>query len=179
MLSKQLSPHIKPSEVLKLCANVTRNSLFYYYNDVISRNYNTPPKAPPKKGPAPIARKQPPPPMTKAERLARPTRKTPLAPDRKSFGDNLLGIQTIAAILTTMNQVDCKNWVDLEQAQQNDIKSKHGVKIGYFAAFCKATIDAIKKFTIVNAFVEEKQFVYRNYIDMTIPTITSNGKNFQ
>ncbi len=53
--------------------------------------------------------------------------------------------------------------------------NKHGVKLGFMSAFVKASAAALRDQPVVNAVIDEKDFVYRDFIDISVAVATPKG----
>jgi 2-oxoglutarate dehydrogenase E2 component (dihydrolipoamide succinyltransferase) len=71
--------------------------------------------------------------------------------------------------------------VDLSAAQElrarykERFEKEHGVKLGFMSFFVKASIEALKKFPVVNASVDGNDIVYHEYYDIGVAVSTDRG----
>ena len=49
---------------------------------------------------------------------------------------------------------------------------KHGFKFGFMSAFLKASAFALQDQPVVNAVIDEKEIVYRDFIDISVAVAT-------
>ncbi|MDX1555351.1 MAG: dihydrolipoyllysine-residue succinyltransferase, partial [Xanthomonadales bacterium] len=94
---------------------------------------------------------------------------------RRSIASRLKEAQNTAAILTSFNEVDLKAVMDLRKRHQDEFTRKHGVKLGFMSFFVRACCDALRKYPIVNASVEEDEIIYHGYQDVGIAVSTERG----
>jgi 2-oxoglutarate dehydrogenase E2 component (dihydrolipoamide succinyltransferase) len=52
---------------------------------------------------------------------------------------------------------------------------KHGVKLGFMSFFIKASTAALLEQPIVNAVIDGKEIVYRDYVDISVAVATPSG----
>ena len=94
---------------------------------------------------------------------------------RRKIADRLKEVQNTAAILTTFNEVDMSNIMDLRKRYKDDFKSKYGVNLGFMSLFTKAAVIALQKFPVVNSELRGEELIYRNYNDIGIAVGTDRG----
>jgi 2-oxoglutarate dehydrogenase E2 component (dihydrolipoamide succinyltransferase) len=58
---------------------------------------------------------------------------------------------------------------------KDQFEKAHGVKLGFMSFFIKATIEALKKFPVVNASVDGSDIVYHGYYDIGIAVGSPRG----
>jgi 2-oxoglutarate dehydrogenase E2 component (dihydrolipoamide succinyltransferase) len=94
---------------------------------------------------------------------------------RARIAERLKEAQATAAILTTFNEVDLKNVMELRQQFKDRFEKTHGVKLGFMSFFVKATIEGLKKFPVVNASVDGTDVVYHGFYDIGIAVGSPRG----
>lgn len=94
---------------------------------------------------------------------------------RSRISARLKEAQNTAAILTSFNEVDLKAVMDLRKKHQVEFTEKQGVKLGFMSFFVKACCDALRKYPIVNASVEDDEIIYHGYQDVGIAVSTERG----
>lgn len=62
---------------------------------------------------------------------------------RLKIAERLKEAQNTAAMLTTFNEIDMSNIIDLRKRHQEAFTKKHGFKLGFMSAFVKASVAAI------------------------------------
>lgn len=123
---------------------------------------------------------------------AGPTKSSNLLPSNSEFGnreerrvkmnrmrlrtaERLKESQNNAASLTTFNEVDMKNLMELREANKKTFEEKHGVKLGFMSTFVKATSTALQEMPILNASIDGNEIVYHDYVDISIAVATPKG----
>ena len=104
-----------------------------------------------------------------------PERRVPMTRIRQSIARRLVEVQHTAAILTTFNEVDMKPVQDIRSRYKEKFYEEYGVKLGLMSFFVKATVEALKKFPIVNASIEEENIVYHEYFNVGIAVDSPRG----
>lgn len=136
---------------------------------------------------APTAKVQPPPkeveipPLPKAETEnrgisnLRPEQRVPMTRLRAKVAERLLQAQQNAAMLTTFNEVNMQNVIDLRNQYKERFDQKHHVKLGFMSFFVKASIEALKRFPAINASIDDNDIIYHGYYDIGIAVSTERG----
>ena len=106
---------------------------------------------------------------------AREERRVPMTRLRARIAERLVEAQHTAAMLTTFNEVDLTEVMALRKRYRDEFEKKHGVRLGFMSFFAKASVEALKKFPVVNASVEETDIVYHNYYDLGIAVSSDRG----
>ena len=94
---------------------------------------------------------------------------------RQRTAERLLSAQHENAILTTFNEVNMKPVMGLRKQYKDKFEKEYGVKLGFMSFFTRAATEALKKFPVVNASVDEKDIVYHSYFDIGIAVSTPRG----
>jgi 2-oxoglutarate dehydrogenase E2 component (dihydrolipoamide succinyltransferase) len=94
---------------------------------------------------------------------------------RKKIAERLKDSQNTAAILTTFNEIDMLNVIELRNRYKEVFEKKHGVKLGFMSFFVKAVIHALKEIPAVNAEIDGDDLVYKNYYDISVAVGTPQG----
>ncbi|MDJ0760316.1 MAG: 2-oxoglutarate dehydrogenase complex dihydrolipoyllysine-residue succinyltransferase [Woeseiaceae bacterium] len=107
--------------------------------------------------------------------LERTDERVPMTRLRARIAERLVDAQQTAAMLTTFNEVDLTEVMALRSAYRDDFEKQHGVKLGFMSFFAKASVEALKRFPVVNASVEGNDIVYHNYYDIGIAVSAARG----
>ncbi len=91
-----------------------------------------------------------------------------MSPFRKRIAERLVQSQQTAALLTTFNEVDMTEVMELRKVHQDAFVEKYGLKLGFMSFFVKATIEALKLIPSVNAEIRGTDIVYKNYYDIGV-----------
>ena len=94
---------------------------------------------------------------------------------RQTIAKRLKQAQENAALLTTFNEVDMTNIVEMRKENQDDFQKRYGIKLGFMSFFIKASVVALKNFPAVNAEIEENEIVYKNYYNISFAVGTEKG----
>jgi 2-oxoglutarate dehydrogenase E2 component (dihydrolipoamide succinyltransferase) len=94
---------------------------------------------------------------------------------RARIAERMVQAQSTAAMLTTFNEIDLTEVVSLRNRYKEPFEKEHGVKLGFMSFFVKASVEALKKFPVVNASVEGNDIVYHDYFDIGIAVSSDRG----
>jgi 2-oxoglutarate dehydrogenase E2 component (dihydrolipoamide succinyltransferase) len=94
---------------------------------------------------------------------------------RRRAAERLLAAQQENAILTTFNEVNMQAVVALRDRYRQAFEKQHDIKLGFMSFFVRATVEALKRFPIVNASVEGDDIVYHDYYDLGIAVASARG----
>ena len=94
---------------------------------------------------------------------------------RQTIAKRLKQAQENAALLTTFNEVDMTNIMNMRKENQEDFQNRYGIKLGFMSFFVKACIVALKNFPAVNAEIEGDTIVYKNYYNISFAVGTDKG----
>ena len=94
---------------------------------------------------------------------------------RATIARRLKEAQDSAAMLTTFNEVDMQNIIQMKDDYKEDFKKKYSVKLGFMSFFVKAAVVALKNFPAVNAEVEGDHIIYKNYYNVSVAIGTDRG----
>ena len=94
---------------------------------------------------------------------------------RQTIAKRLKQAQENAALLTTFNEVDMSNVVNMRKDNQEDFQNRYGIKLGFMSFFVKACVVALKNFPAVNAEIEGDTIVYKNYYNISFAVGTDKG----
>ena len=94
---------------------------------------------------------------------------------RMTIAKRLKQAQETAAILTTFNEVDMSNIIQMREDHQEDFKNRFGIKLGFMSFFVKACIVGLKNFPAINAEIDNEEIVYKNYYNISFAVGTDRG----
>ena len=94
---------------------------------------------------------------------------------RQTIAKRLKQAQENAALLTTFNEVDMTNIMNMRKENQEDFQNRYGVKLGFMSFFVKACIVALKNFPAINAEIDGDTIVYKNYYNISFAVGTDKG----
>ena len=73
---------------------------------------------------------------------------------RQTIAKRLKEAQENAAMLTTFNEVDMTNIIQMRKNNQEDFQKRFGIKLGFMSFFVKACVFGLKAFPAINAEIE-------------------------
>lgn len=94
---------------------------------------------------------------------------------RQRIAERMVEAQATQALLTSFNEVDLTAVQELRARYKDSFEKTHGVKLGFMSFFVKASIEALKRFAIVNASVDGSDIVYHEYFDIGVAVSTERG----
>ncbi len=94
---------------------------------------------------------------------------------RRVIAKRLKDSQNTAAILTTFNEIDMSNVIELRSQYKEDFEKKFGIKLGFMGFFVKAAVTALKEIPEVNAQIDGDEVIYKNYYDVGVAVGTEQG----
>jgi 2-oxoglutarate dehydrogenase E2 component (dihydrolipoamide succinyltransferase) len=114
-------------------------------------------------------------PVPMPDAAARPERRVAMTRLRKRVAERLLQAQREHAILTTFNEVDMQPIMNLRKRYREPFEKLHGVRLGFMGFFVMASIEALKRYPIVNASVDGNDIIYHGYFDIGIAVSSPRG----
>jgi 2-oxoglutarate dehydrogenase E2 component (dihydrolipoamide succinyltransferase) len=107
----------------------------------------------------------------------RPERRSKMSRMRQRVAARLKESQNTAAMLTTFQEVDMGNFIEMRARHKDEFQKKHGVKLGFMSVFVKAATAALQEVPAINAYIDDeaKEIVYRDYCDISVAVASPNG----
>ncbi|GAB4073884.1 2-oxoglutarate dehydrogenase complex dihydrolipoyllysine-residue succinyltransferase [Barrientosiimonas marina] len=105
----------------------------------------------------------------------KPVERVKMSRRRQTIASRMVNVQQEAAMLTTFNEVDMSAIMQLRSERKDAFKDKHGVKLGFMSFFTKAVIGALKDFPLLNAEIQGKEIVKKQFYDIGIAVATDDG----
>ncbi|MGE5086224.1 MAG: 2-oxoglutarate dehydrogenase complex dihydrolipoyllysine-residue succinyltransferase [Bacillota bacterium] len=99
----------------------------------------------------------------------------PMTTIRKRISEKLKEAQNTAALLTTFNEIDMTKVMELRAKYKDKFKEKYGLNLGFNGFFVKASVEALKSFPAVNAWIVGTDIEYHNYYNIGIAVSTEKG----
>jgi 2-oxoglutarate dehydrogenase E2 component (dihydrolipoamide succinyltransferase) len=94
---------------------------------------------------------------------------------RRKLSERLVAVKNETAMLTTFNEVDMGNVMDLRKKYQQQFVEKHGFKLGFMSFFTKAVALAMDFHPMVNAQLDDDEIVSPQFVDVGIAVSTPKG----
>ncbi|MFA9560271.1 2-oxoglutarate dehydrogenase complex dihydrolipoyllysine-residue succinyltransferase [Evansella sp. AB-rgal1] len=109
------------------------------------------------------------------ENPTKPVERIRMSRRRQTIAKRLVEAQQTAAMLTTFNEVDMTNLMDLRKRRKDKFLENNGVKLGFMSFFTKAVIGALKKYPYVNAEIQGDEIVLKKFFDIGVAVSTEDG----
>ena len=94
---------------------------------------------------------------------------------RLTIAKRLKEAQNNAAMLTTFNEVNMKNIIEIRKKHQDDFQKTFSIKLGFMSFFVKACVEGLKNFPAINAEIDGEEIVYKNYYNISFAVGTEKG----
>lgn len=99
----------------------------------------------------------------------------PMTTIRKRIAERLVEAKNTTAMLTTFNEVDMSRVLEVRNKYKDKFKEKYGISLGFMGFFVKASVEALKTFPAVNAYLAGTDIEYHNYFNLGIAVSTERG----
>ncbi|KIX89783.1 dihydrolipoamide succinyltransferase [Staphylococcus microti] len=95
---------------------------------------------------------------------------------KQTAARKLLEVSNNTAMLTTFNEVDMTNVMELRKRKKDKFMEDHnGTKLGFMSFFTKAAVAALKKYPEVNAEIDGEYMVTKQFYDIGVAVSTPGG----
>jgi 2-oxoglutarate dehydrogenase E2 component (dihydrolipoamide succinyltransferase) len=94
---------------------------------------------------------------------------------RLTIARRLVEAQRTAAMLTTFNEVDMTEMMQLRERRKEEFKKRHGIGLGIASFFVKASIAALRQFPMLNAEIQGEDIVAKHYYDIGMAVGAEGG----
>lgn len=105
----------------------------------------------------------------------RAEQRVPMSRLRAKIAERLLQSQASTAMLTTFNEINMYEIMQVRAQYKDEFEKKHGAKLGFMSFFTKAVCAALKEFPSVNAAIDGSDIIYHGYYDIGIAVSTDRG----
>ncbi|HKP94405.1 MAG TPA: 2-oxoglutarate dehydrogenase complex dihydrolipoyllysine-residue succinyltransferase [Fibrobacteria bacterium] len=92
----------------------------------------------------------------------------PMSMLRRKVAERLVQAQQTAALLTTFNEIDMTEMMELRKRHQDAFVKKYGIKLGFMSFFVKAAVEALKLIPQINAEIRGNEILYKHYYDIGV-----------
>ena len=106
---------------------------------------------------------------------SREEERVPMSRLRTTIAKRLVSVKQETAMLTTFNEVDMLPIKELRSKYGAEFEQEHDVKLGYMGFFVIASVQALKKFPLVNASIDGNDIVYHGFQDIGVAVSTERG----
>ncbi len=106
----------------------------------------------------------------------RPERRVPMTRLRARVAERLLDASRNTAMLTTFNEVNMQPVMDLRAKFKDSFEKRHnGTRLGFMGFFVRASVEALKRYPVVNASIDGNDVVYHGYQDIGVAVSSERG----
>lgn len=103
-------------------------------------------------------------------------KRVPMTRLRKRIAERLLEASSTTAMLTTFNEVNMAPVMALRAKYKDQFEKMHnGSRLGFMSFFVKAAAEALRRFPVVNASIDNNDVVYHGYQDIGVAVSTEKG----
>lgn len=106
---------------------------------------------------------------------ARPEKRVPMTRIRARIAERLLEVSQTTAMLTTFNEVNLQEIINLRNRYKEKFEKMHNTRLGFMSFFVKAAVEALKRFPLINASIDGTDIVYHGYFDIGVAVSTDRG----
>jgi 2-oxoglutarate dehydrogenase E2 component (dihydrolipoamide succinyltransferase) len=103
-------------------------------------------------------------------------KRVPMTRMRARIAERLLNAAQTTAMLTTFNEVNMAPIMELRARHKDAFEKRHnGTRLGFMSFFVRASIEALKRFPVVNSSIDGNDIVYHGYQDIGVAVSTDKG----
>ncbi|OKL36632.1 2-oxoglutarate dehydrogenase complex dihydrolipoyllysine-residue succinyltransferase [Domibacillus mangrovi] len=105
----------------------------------------------------------------------KPVERERMSRRRQTIAKRLVEVQQTAAMLTTFNEIDMTNIMDLRKRKKDKFFDDHDVRLGFMSFFTKAVVAGLKKYQYVNAEIDGDEVLLKKFYDIGVAVSTDDG----
>lgn len=105
----------------------------------------------------------------------RTEKRVPMTRIRARIAERLLDVTQNTAMLTTFNEINLKNVMELRNKYKDKFEKTHNIRLGFMSFFVKAAVEALKRSPAVNASIDGNDIVYHGFYDIGVAVSTDRG----
>jgi 2-oxoglutarate dehydrogenase E2 component (dihydrolipoamide succinyltransferase) len=94
---------------------------------------------------------------------------------RMRIAERLVQAQSSGALLTTFNEIDMTQLMEMRNTHKEAFEKQFGIKLGFMSAFVYAATKALHELPAVNAYIEGDEIVYNEYVDISVAVSAPRG----
>lgn len=102
-------------------------------------------------------------------------KRVPMTRIRVRIAERLLEVTQNTAMLTTFNEINMANVMEVRARYKEKFEKKHNSRLGFMSFFVKAVVEALKRSPTVNASIDGNDIVYHGYFDIGVAVSTDRG----
>ncbi|TDM34731.1 2-oxoglutarate dehydrogenase complex dihydrolipoyllysine-residue succinyltransferase [Macrococcoides canis] len=115
-------------------------------------------------------------PKQTASNPEKPVKREKMSRRRQTIAKKLLEVSNNTAMLTTFNEVDMTNVMELRKRKKDKFQEDHnGTRLGFMSFFTKAVVAALKKYPAVNAEIDGDDLILKQFYDIGVAVSTEEG----
>lgn len=112
---------------------------------------------------------------SKPEVNSRNERSERLSQLRKVISKRLVEAKNTTAMLTTFNEVDMSEIMNIRKQYKDAFQKKHNISLGFMSFFIKACALTLEQFPSVNAYIDTDNIIFHDFVDVSIAVSTPKG----
>lgn len=94
---------------------------------------------------------------------------------RRKLSERLVAVKNETAMLTTFNEIDMSQVMEMRSKLQNKFVEKYGLKLGFMSLFTKAVAEAMQFHPAINSQIDGEEIVSPDFVDVGIAVQTPKG----
>jgi 2-oxoglutarate dehydrogenase E2 component (dihydrolipoamide succinyltransferase) len=99
----------------------------------------------------------------------------PMSPLRQRIAARLLEAKQNTAMLTTFNEIDMSRVMAIRKEYKESFKKKYAINLGMMSFFIRASVEALKEISQINAFIDGKDLVEHHYYHIGVAVGSERG----
>ena len=111
----------------------------------------------------------------KVVEISRAEDRVAMTPLRRKLSQRLVAVKNETAMLTTFNEIDLSQMMELRNKYQKQFTDKYGLKVGFMSFFTKAASIALSKHPSINSMIDGDDIITPRYHDIGIAVQTPKG----
>jgi len=98
-----------------------------------------------------------------------------MSPLRQKLAERLVSVRQNTAMLTTFNEVNMKEIMQIKAKYNDAFKQKFGYSLGLVSFFAGACAIAIKDFPVINSMIDGTDILQHDFVDINIAVSSPKG----
>lgn len=107
--------------------------------------------------------------------FSREERREKMSNLRRTVSRRLVEAKNSTAMLTTFNEVDMTEIMNIRKQYKDQFKASHNIGLGFMSFFTRACCIALQEWPAVNAYIDGDAIVYHEYCDISIAVSAPKG----